>query len=133
MDDGTQFSAAVIFAISTNLQKGRSFRIADRFLNSGHFLPVGFLQPIIHFASRTTVATRNTIDQDTVMKRFTPPFLSVVLSGFLFGLSYVPVIAQGTASKFEIPEKDDGLPGAGPLRRNERFRNLWAQRRSQWA
>ena len=67
------------------------------------------------------------------MKRFTPPFLSVVLSGFLFGLSSVPVSAQGTASKFEIPEKDDGLPGAGPLRRHEWFRNLWAQRRSQWA
>ena len=67
------------------------------------------------------------------MKRFTPPFLSVVLSGLLFGLSYVPVSAQGTAAKFEIPEKDDGLPGAGPLRRYEWFRNLWTQRRSQWA
>ena len=36
-------------------------------------------------------------------------------------------------SHFEIPAKDDGLPGAGPIRRYDWFRNLWAQRRAQWS
>ncbi|HWH70609.1 MAG TPA: GDSL-type esterase/lipase family protein, partial [Candidatus Sulfotelmatobacter sp.] len=31
-----------------------------------------------------------------------------------------------------IPATDDGLPGAGPIRRYDWFRNLWAQRRSTW-
>lgn len=34
---------------------------------------------------------------------------------------------------FQIPATDEGLPGAGPIRRYDWFRNLWAQRRSQWA
>ena len=33
---------------------------------------------------------------------------------------------------FSIPESDDGLPGEGPIRRYDWFRNLWKQRRSQW-
>jgi len=35
--------------------------------------------------------------------------------------------------KFEIPATDDGLPGAGPIRRYEWFRKLWAQKRTGWA
>ncbi|MDX1951639.1 MAG: GDSL-type esterase/lipase family protein [Verrucomicrobiota bacterium] len=31
-----------------------------------------------------------------------------------------------------VPETDDGLPGAGPLRRAEWFKKLWAERRSTW-
>ena len=38
-----------------------------------------------------------------------------------------------TTSAFEIPDTDEGLPGAGPIRRYDWFRNLWRQRRSQWA
>ncbi len=34
---------------------------------------------------------------------------------------------------FQIPASDDGLPGAGPIRRYDWFRNLWAERRSAWA
>src|SRR5580704_8643449 len=36
-------------------------------------------------------------------------------------------------SHFEIPATDDGLPGAGPIRRYDWFRKLWAERRSAWA
>ena len=32
-----------------------------------------------------------------------------------------------------IPETDDGLPGAGPIRRYDWFRKLWAERRIQWS
>jgi len=37
------------------------------------------------------------------------------------------------ASHYEIPESDDGLPGAGPLRRYEWFRKLWKERRTEWS
>ncbi len=36
-------------------------------------------------------------------------------------------------ARFQIPATDDGLAGAGPIRRYDWFRNLWAQRRSAWA
>ncbi|HUL54034.1 MAG TPA: G-D-S-L family lipolytic protein, partial [Opitutaceae bacterium] len=36
-------------------------------------------------------------------------------------------------SRYQLPATDDGLPGAGPLRRYDWFQNLWMQRRSAWA
>lgn len=38
-----------------------------------------------------------------------------------------------TASPFAIPATNEGLPGAGPIRRYEWFQNLWESRRSTWA
>ncbi|HEX5221311.1 MAG TPA: GDSL-type esterase/lipase family protein [Verrucomicrobiae bacterium] len=38
----------------------------------------------------------------------------------------LPVIAR-------LPATDDGLPGAGPIRRYDWFRKLWAERRVQWS
>jgi lysophospholipase L1-like esterase len=35
--------------------------------------------------------------------------------------------------RFAIPATDDGLPGAGPIRRYPWFQNLWRERRSEWA
>jgi lysophospholipase L1-like esterase len=50
------------------------------------------------------------------------------------GTAGAPAGAPATASaRFEIPASDDGLPGTGPLRRYEWFRQLWSQRRSAWA
>jgi len=43
-----------------------------------------------------------------------------------------PPAAQGDA-RFQIPATDDGLPGAGPIRRYDWFRKLWAERRAAWA
>ncbi len=37
------------------------------------------------------------------------------------------------AAQFEIPATDDGLPGAGPIRRYDWFKNLWKKRRGEWA
>ncbi|MEW4486939.1 GDSL-type esterase/lipase family protein [Thalassoglobus sp. JC818] len=37
------------------------------------------------------------------------------------------------AVSVELPETDEGLPGAGPIRRYDWFRNLWKSRRGQWA
>jgi len=39
----------------------------------------------------------------------------------------------GAASKFAVPETDEGLPGDGPVRRYEWFKNLWEKKRSGWA
>jgi len=36
-------------------------------------------------------------------------------------------------SRFQIPETDDGLPGAGPVRRADWFKKLWVERRSGFA
>jgi len=41
--------------------------------------------------------------------------------------------ATNSAARFEIPATDDGLPGAGPIRRYDWFRKLWTERRSGWA
>jgi lysophospholipase L1-like esterase len=35
--------------------------------------------------------------------------------------------------RFAIPATDDGLPGAGPIRRYDWFQRLWRERRSAWA
>jgi lysophospholipase L1-like esterase len=35
--------------------------------------------------------------------------------------------------RFAIPATDDGLPGAGPIRRYEWFQRVWRERRSAWA
>jgi len=35
--------------------------------------------------------------------------------------------------RFAIPASDDGLPGAGPIRRYDWFQQLWRERRSDWA
>lgn len=37
------------------------------------------------------------------------------------------------ASHFQIPATDDGLPGAGPIRRGDWFKKIWVERRSSWA
>lgn len=42
-------------------------------------------------------------------------------------------IVAPTAAEFEIPATDDGLPGEGPIRRYDWFKNLWTKKRTAWA
>lgn len=69
------------------------------------------------------------------MKQITPFLLplAVVLVA-LFGLGGATAFAQEKAPKIgiELPSTDDGLPGGGPIRRYDWFRDLWAQRRGEW-
>lgn len=37
------------------------------------------------------------------------------------------------ATSIALPATDDGLPGAGPIRRYDWFKSLWTERRSAWA
>ena len=51
------------------------------------------------------------------------------------GLVVVLCCVAGAASErsFEIPPTDEGLPGAGPIRRYDWFKELWQSKRSAWA
>ena len=61
--------------------------------------------------------------------------LTVILILFVAAL-HCPVAAQpapAASDTFEIPATDEGLPGAGPIRRYDWFRSLWQRKRSGWA
>ncbi len=44
-----------------------------------------------------------------------------------------PFTAFSPAASLDIPATDDGLPGAGPIRRADWFTKLWTQKRQGWA
>jgi lysophospholipase L1-like esterase len=65
-----------------------------------------------------------------------PRFAGVLLVVVLFMLGAgMPLHAQenSATAQFEIPATDDGLPGAGPIRRYDWFRKLWSDKRAKWA
>ncbi|TWU48152.1 GDSL-type esterase/lipase family protein [Rubripirellula reticaptiva] len=61
-----------------------------------------------------------------------PTLLSLMLLSVLFGGN---TSAQDVATeiRFAIPDSDEGLPGAGPIRRYDWMRNIWNKRRSTFA
>lgn len=68
------------------------------------------------------------------MKRFTPTFVvCAAVAAWLFSGLLSAAAAQAPAGNVALPATDDGLPGAGPIRRYDWFRNLWTQKRSAWA
>ena len=76
------------------------------------------------------------IGHDEHMKHTAPPIrLSMILASLLFGLSALPLSAVEPAAKpvIDLPATDDGLPGAGPIRRYDWFKNLWTEKRTAWA
>ena len=77
------------------------------------------------------------------MKNLTPPFSPWLSKSLLFlAIAMTPLAvrvqslsAQENNAKptLELPATDAGLPGSGPIRRYDWFRNLWTERRGQWA
>ncbi len=59
--------------------------------------------------------------------------LSLVCSAALLVFSSIAQIPASSPASFAIPATDDGLPGAGPIRRYDWFRKLWTERRTAWA
>ncbi|MDB4439784.1 GDSL-type esterase/lipase family protein [Planctomicrobium sp.] len=61
-------------------------------------------------------------------------FLFSLLGMPLFSSTGMPLCAQDAdqSKSIELPATDDGLPGAGPIRRYDWFKNLWNQRRGDW-
>lgn len=56
--------------------------------------------------------------------------LPAVLSFLAF--AQLPELRADEPSPYAIPASDEGLPGAGPLRRMDWFQKLWTERRSAW-
>lgn len=51
-------------------------------------------------------------------------------------LCLMPVISTASAddvTSITLPDTDEGLPGAGPIRRYDWFKGLWNERRAAWA
>jgi lysophospholipase L1-like esterase len=62
--------------------------------------------------------------------------LAALLGSLLTAFPRAQENATSTApaeARFQIPPTDEGLPGAGPIRRYDWFRDLWTARRSAWA
>ena len=65
--------------------------------------------------------------------------LLILAAGLLAGCASAqtaPAPARASApsvARFEIPATDEGLPGIGPVRRYDWFKNLWRERRTKWA
>jgi len=59
--------------------------------------------------------------------------IRVLLITQLFMLGVATPQAQDKPARIQIPDTDDGLPGAGPIRRYDWFRKLWTDRRTMWA
>src|SRR4051812_24057000 len=60
-----------------------------------------------------------------------------VVAFLMLTIAHLPGPARGHAPtadmRLQIPETDEGLPGAGPIRRADWFKKLWVERRSKWA
>ena len=82
-----------------------------------------------------TVESPETIGQDNEMKHNMLSLPCFILSANLFCFASLPLVAQETAAttSFELPSTDDGLPGAGPIRRFDWFKTLWNTKRNGWA
>ena len=60
-------------------------------------------------------------------------FLTLILP-LLSPTAFITVNAQTSDStSYAIPETDEGIPGAGPIRRYDWFKNLWINRRKAFA
>ena len=57
----------------------------------------------------------------------------LLVSGLAVAAAAPQAPAPVQADRFSIPATDDGLPGAGPIRRYDWFKALWRERRSRWA
>jgi lysophospholipase L1-like esterase len=71
------------------------------------------------------------------MKKYHPLLLFLVclslLSLWITAASPAPIARAASPADVSIPATDDGLPGAGPIRRYDWFKKLWLQKRTGWA
>lgn len=67
-----------------------------------------------------------------VARPATVPFIVTLAAVSAAALVVRPSRADEPAA-LVLPESDDGLPGVGPIRRYDWFRNLWKERRGAWA
>ncbi len=60
-------------------------------------------------------------------------YIAIALIAALLCPAALPAQEAATAPRLVIPATDEGLPGAGPIRRAEWFQNVWRNRRSTFA
>lgn len=59
--------------------------------------------------------------------------ITAIMFSLLFVVGSPQSAGQATArDPLKIPDRDEGLPGAGPLRRSDWFRGVWRSRRGSW-
>lgn len=66
------------------------------------------------------------------MKRSSKLLLLGVICVLLCG-EFAVIETVAAESRYVIPATDEGLPGAGPIRRYEWFQKLWQRKRTTWA
>ena len=72
--------------------------------------------------------------QPNPMKRISSLLLLGMLMASVVGIAQsAETRAAAAPASFQIPATDDGLPGTGPIRRYDWFKNLWQQRRTNWS
>lgn len=59
--------------------------------------------------------------------------LSILLISLAVGTGSPGLLAEEKSASIDLPATDDGLPGAGPIRRYDWFRNLWTEKRTIWS
>lgn len=57
----------------------------------------------------------------------------IIATMLIAGLLVTDVVMGQTNQSLAIPATDDGLPGAGPVRRYDWFQNLWLRKRTGWS
>ena len=67
------------------------------------------------------------------LSRLSRSLVAVALVAITAGLDPGIAGVRAQSDRYAIPATDEGLPGAGPIRRMEWFQNLWKQRRTLWA
>lgn len=67
------------------------------------------------------------------MKHLLPLTILTLAQIFQIAVPATGFAADKAKPSVELPATDDGLPGAGPIRRYDWFKNLWTQKRSAWA
>ncbi|MCE9525420.1 MAG: DUF1080 domain-containing protein [Planctomycetales bacterium] len=63
--------------------------------------------------------------------KFHSIFLAMTLLGACVTMSLPSAIGQD--AKFQLPATDEWVPGAGPLRRYDWFKQLWTEKRTAWS
>ncbi len=58
---------------------------------------------------------------------------TVLVVSLVCGWTSVASAQKTETPHLTIPANDEGLPGAGPIRRYDWFRNLWTQKRTAWS
>ena len=86
----------------------------------------------VSFYWSNSVTLPSLIYQDRVMKYIIAAFLAC---SCVFALSDRATVfaQQSVTAGLTLPDSDDGIPGAGPIRRYDWFKNLWTQLRTKWS